>query len=64
MKLTATTLDRLRLILREDFGLEVSDQELHTIAFNLLGYFNALLKYDQEDKTGASVQEIKSYENI
>ena len=64
MKLTATTLDRLRLILREDFGLEVSDQELHAIAFNLLGYFNALLKYDQEDKTGASVQEIKSYENI
>jgi hypothetical protein len=49
VKLTANSLDRLRLILREDFGLEVNDQELHTIAFNLLGYFNALLEYDREE---------------
>ncbi|HXF44435.1 MAG TPA: hypothetical protein VNK70_03160 [Candidatus Paceibacterota bacterium] len=50
MKLTITTLDRLRSILREDFGLEVNDKELHAIAFNLIGYFNALLEYDREDK--------------
>lgn len=50
MKLSKETLERLRTILIEDFGVIVSDQELHQIAFNLVGYFSTLVKYSHEDK--------------
>ncbi len=49
MKLKPETLEKLRVILKEDFGQEVSDQELHEIAFNLLSYYDLLLQCYCED---------------
>ncbi len=55
MKLKPETLEKLRVILKEDFGQEVSDQELHEIAFNLLGYYDSLLQFYCEDNEKAEV---------
>lgn len=49
MKLKPETLEKLRVILKDDFGQEVSDQELHDVAFNLLGYFDTLMQCHYED---------------
>lgn len=49
MNLKPETLEELRVILKEDFGQDVSDQELHDIAFNLLGYYDTLLQCYCED---------------
>lgn len=46
-------LEKLRVILKEDFGQEVSDQELHEIAFNLLSYYDLLLQCYCEDNQPA-----------
>lgn len=55
MKLKPETLEKLRVILKEDFGQEVSDQELHEIAFNLLGYYDTLLQCYCEDSEKVEV---------
>lgn len=55
MKLKPATLEKLRVILKEDFGQEVSDQELHEIAFNLLSYYDLLLQCYCEDNPPAEV---------
>ena len=55
MKLKPETLEKLRVILKEDFGQEVSDQELHEVAFNLLGYYDTLLQCYGEDNEKAEV---------
>lgn len=49
MNLKPETLEKLRVLLKEDWGQDVSDQELHDIAFNLLGYYDTLLQWYCED---------------
>ncbi len=44
MNLQPQTLEKLRVILREDFNEEVSDQELHDIAFSLVGFYDKLME--------------------
>lgn len=51
MKLQPETLEKLRVILKKDFGQEVDDRDLHDIAFNLLGYYDALMRFYVEDIT-------------
>lgn len=51
MKLKPETLEKLREIIRKDFGQEVDDQELHDIAFNLVSFYDALAKFYWEDIT-------------
>jgi len=51
MKLKPDTLEKLRTILKKDFGQEVSDQELHDIAFNLVSFYDALSRFYWEDIT-------------
>ncbi len=51
MKLKPETLEKLRAILKNDFGQEVSDQELHDIAFNLVSFYDALSRFYWEDIT-------------
>lgn len=51
MKLKPETLEKLRAILKKDFGQEVNDQDLHDIAFNLVGYYDALSRFYWEDIT-------------
>jgi len=55
VKLKPETLEKLRVIIKEDFGQEVSDQELHEVAFNLLGYYDTLLQCYYEDNEKAEV---------
>ena len=57
MNLKPETLEELRVILKEDFGQDVSDQELHDIAFNLLGYYDMLLQCYCEDLVEEQKQE-------
>ena len=49
MNLQPQTLEKLRVILREDFNEEVSDQELHDIAFSLVGFYDKLMECYYED---------------
>ena len=49
MKLKPETLEKLRAILKKDFGQEVNDQDLHDIAFNLVNYYDALSRFYWED---------------
>lgn len=51
MKLKPETLEKLRAILKKDFGQEVNDQDLHDIAFNLVSYYDALSRFYWEDIT-------------
>ncbi|HWC58007.1 MAG TPA: hypothetical protein VG621_03620 [Candidatus Paceibacterota bacterium] len=51
MKLETATLEKLRIILKKDFGMEVDDRDLHDIAFNLLGFYDALMRFYVEDLT-------------
>ena len=49
MHLKSETLERLKVLLQKDWGLEVNEQQLHDIAFNLTGYFDVLMKGYHED---------------
>ena len=51
MKLKPETLEKLRAILKKDFGQEMNDQDLHDIAFNLVSYYDALSRFYWEDIT-------------
>ncbi|MEJ0053277.1 MAG: hypothetical protein WDN10_00920 [bacterium] len=51
MKIKPETLEKLRAILKHDFGLDVNDQDLHDIAFNLVRYYDALSRFYLEDIT-------------
>lgn len=41
----------------KDYGIKLEDQKLYDAAFNLLQFFEALIKFNQEDKnkTGSKV---------
>src|SRR3989338_11396299 len=39
------TLEKLRVILKNEFGQEAKDQDLHDIAFNLVGFYDALMRF-------------------
>ena len=49
MNLKPETLEKLRVILKKDFGEEVNDQELHDIAFCLVGFYDTLMQCYCED---------------
>lgn len=49
MNLKPETLERLREILKRNFGQELNDQELHDAAYNLIGVFDLLTKLYYED---------------
>ena len=51
MNLQPETLEKLRAILKKDFGQEVDDRDLHDIAFNLLGFYDSLMRFYVEDIT-------------
>lgn len=54
VNLKPETLERLREILKRNFGQELNDQELHDAAFNLVGYFDLLTKLYYEDYIAGS----------
>lgn len=59
MNLQPETLEKLRFLLKDDWGQEVDDQELHDIAFNLLGYFDTLMQCYCEDMPPAEATQPK-----
>jgi hypothetical protein len=63
MKLKPETLEKLRAILKKDFGQEVNDQDLHDIAFNLVTYYDALSRFYWEDITSGR-KLIEPYDTI
>ena len=63
MKLKPETLEKLRAILKKDFGEDVNDQDLHDIAFNLVTYYDALSRFYIEDITSGRTL-IEPYDNV
>ncbi len=63
MKIKPETLEKLRVILKKDFGQEVNDQDLHDIAFNLLSYYDALSRFYIEDIASGRTL-IEPYDNV
>ena len=63
MKIKPETLEKLRVILKRDFGQEVNDQDLHDIAFNLVSYYDALSRFYIEDITSGRTL-IEPYDNV
>ncbi len=63
MKIKPETLEKLRVILKRDFGQEVNDQDLHDIAFNLVSYYDALSRFYLEDITSGRTL-IEPYDNV
>ena len=63
MKIKPETLEKLRVILKRDFGQEVNDQDLHDIAFNLVNYYDALSRFYLEDITSGRTL-IEPYDNV
>lgn len=53
-KLTQADLISFQNAILEDYGIKLEGQELYQAAFNLLQFFESLIKFDQEDKTGGS----------
>lgn len=49
MTLSPQTLERLRTILKKNFGQELNDRELHDAAYNLVSLFDLLTKLYYED---------------
>jgi hypothetical protein len=63
VKIKPETLEKLRVILKRDFGQEVNDQDLHDIAFNLVSYYDALSRFYIEDITSGRTL-IEPYDNV
>ena len=63
MKIKPETLEKLRVILKKDFGQEVNDQDLHDIAFNLVSYYDALSRFYIEDITSGRTL-LEPYDNV
>ena len=63
MKIKPETLEKLRVILKKDFGQEVSAQDLHDIAFNLVSYYDALSRFYIEDITSGRTL-LEPYDNV
>ena len=63
MKIKPETLEKLRVILKNEFGQEVNDQDLHDIAFNLVSYYDALSRFYIEDITSGRTL-IEPYDNV
>lgn len=44
MRLSKKTLDELKIIMKEEFGLSMSDSEVADFGGSLVGYFDLLLR--------------------
>lgn len=42
-------IEELRKIIKDDFGAELTDQEAHDAAFNLVGFYDMLMQCAVED---------------
>ncbi len=49
MKFSKESLDKLRKIFKEEYNVELTDQELWESAFNLTGYFDLMMKCAYDD---------------
>lgn len=49
MQFSTESLEKLREIFKEDFKADLTDQELHEAAFNLVGFFDTLMKCAHKD---------------
>lgn len=56
-KLTKLDLEQFKSAILKDYGINLEGQELYNAAFNLLQFFESLIKFNQEDKnkTGSKV---------
>ncbi|MEO8581971.1 MAG: hypothetical protein ABI425_05375 [Patescibacteria group bacterium] len=48
--LSKKLIDEYKQIIKEDYGLELSDEDAHDCATNLVDYFELLMKIDHQTK--------------
>ncbi|MBI2515171.1 hypothetical protein HYV91_03270 [Candidatus Wolfebacteria bacterium] len=49
MSISKQKIDELKKIIKDDFGEELTDQEAHDAAFNLVGFYDTLMQCAVED---------------
>jgi len=49
MNISKEKIDELKRIIKDDFGEELTDQEAHDAAFNLVGFYDMLMQCACED---------------
>lgn len=59
-KLTNSDLENFQKAVFKDYGIRLEGKELYDAAFNLLQFFEALIKFDKEDKNKKEKEVLKS----
>ncbi len=54
-KLSQTDLEKFQDAVKKDYGVELKGEKLYQAAFNLLKFFEALIRFDQKDKENKEV---------
>ena len=49
MMVSKEKIEELRQIIKKDFGVELTDQEAHDAAFNLVGFYDTLMQCAADD---------------
>ena len=55
MQLSKKTIEELRIILKEEFNLVLSERDLNKFGYSILGYFDILLKKSEFGNHPASL---------
>ena len=58
--LSKKLIDEYKQIIKEDYGIELSDQDAFECATGLVSYVELLMKIDQQTKTESKKQPIKT----
>ena len=58
--LSKKMIDEYKQIIKEDYGIELSDQDAFECATGLVSYVELLMKIDQQTKTEKDKQPIKT----
>lgn len=63
-KFSEKDLKALQEAIYKDYGVKLRDEDLYDAAFNLVGFFETLIKMDQEDKAKKLTTKEGKKENV
>lgn len=59
MKLTDKDLTKFQEAIQKDYGVKLEGNNLYQTAFNLLKFFESLIKFDKQDEEKKVAQEVQ-----